>query len=943
MKQYSYEEFVRVDHSFTAGNIDFYGELSPLSQADQKEFLQKYAAYHKKRFGADASYTKAVEKAEVEAWKAKLHLPAQSNLQWTAYKRKMPEVFEGWQLYSDRAVVQDGVLVLKDSYAWPVPCAKYEFSGENIQELHFSVRISKQYKVPVCGGVLSTTTGRYVELRAGVREIIKLYFSPNGYFTYKDSTLDSYRYKNNILGKYRFGEWNEIQIKRQEDGFSIRFNGEEQTFVRDLSGIDNLFIGGGMQPVDVWEVKPVYFRTDKRETDNLFMPAQTKQEEELCLGSVTLPFVIGTEKNKDYALVLKSKIRCTEGKTYKLDVASLDPGGDIFINGTKVAHKDGFQPFCMDITKYLQQGENELEAVVYPRAPESLFNWHKHNDYYNGWFCQGIRVTESEVYSEAFVDVETVKTGAGTDEETQFDVIVNQLGFAGLNSQDEVSYKLCIQKTYPSVGAKEVLGEGVLQGDSLKKRFSQKVELWTPCNPVLYAIDVAFYRNGECIYTARTETGFRTISQKDGKLYLNGERLVLKGALTMQFLPPYEEVPLNHICPTDHQIIEQALMIKSLNGNCLRMHQLGYGTNDSRFAAICDRLGVLLIWTTRLIDSAENMQWSEDWKQAEDYKRQILQVKHHPSIIIWEGSNEGHFYPKLIDKVYDNFVTAVKEVDTTRLLCPISHLYYSWGDEGEVCGYYNHKGTRDSAGLETQASFGWSDSLVVRSAHPYGILLGYGQPWQHMVTQCYHFQDDLLADCDKAYLVSEFAIIGRQNPETEEAKKFINKNSYELNDEKTALGFIFADEEWELSQAYQALCAAVATKQLRKLGADGMLWCCLTGGANNASYLKPIIDFYGYKKLAYYQLREGFGKVTAFNEKMDVLFHEGYEIRPIVVGATPEKEYALCIEICDEDGRTVAKKSLKKGVMQEDNLHFEAWTPCLDNGYYTVRYTVTEA
>ncbi len=164
-----------------------------------------------------------------------------------------------------------------------------------------------------------------------------------------------------------------------------------------------------------------------------------------------------------------------------------------------------------------------------------------------------------------------------------------------------------------------------------------------------------------------------------------------------------------------------------------------------------------------------------------------------------------------------------------------------------------------------------------------------------------------------------------------------------MNDEKTALGFIFADEEWELSQAYQALCAAVATKQLRKLGADGMLWCCLTGGANNASYLKPIIDFYGYKKLAYYQLREGFGEVTAFNEKMDVLFHEGYEICPIVVGAAAEKEYALCIEICDENGQTVAKKSLKKGVMQEDNLRFEAWTPCLDSGYYTVRYTVTEA
>lgn len=33
-----------------------------------------------------------------------------------------------------------------------------------------------------------------------------------------------------------------------------------------------------------------------------------------------------------------------------------------------------------------------------------------------------------------------------------------------------------------------------------------------------------------------------------------------------------------------------------------------------------------------------------------------------------------------------------------------------------------------------------------------------------------------------------------------------------------------------------------------------MLWCCLQGGANDVSYLKPVLDFYGYKKFAYYVL-----------------------------------------------------------------------------------------
>ena len=41
MKTYSYEEFVRVDENFEKGKIDFYGEMSPLSTVEQKEFLQK--------------------------------------------------------------------------------------------------------------------------------------------------------------------------------------------------------------------------------------------------------------------------------------------------------------------------------------------------------------------------------------------------------------------------------------------------------------------------------------------------------------------------------------------------------------------------------------------------------------------------------------------------------------------------------------------------------------------------------------------------------------------------------------------------------------------------------------------------------------------------------------------------------------------------------------
>lgn len=937
MKKHLYEEFVRVDSSFTQDKLDFYGDLSPLTADEQKLFLEKYAKYNKNRFGQNASYVKAVSKKEVEDCKNNFSFNLQNGLEWAAYKRKKASVYSGWQLYTERAIVKDNVLTLKDDYSWPVPCAKYEFLDEQLLELNFSVKISNTYKVPVCGGLMSTTTGRFVELRAGIKEIIKLYFSPNGFFIYKDSSTDIYRYKSNILGKYAFDEWNDIKLKLFGDKFTIEFNGEVSEFERNLTGIDTIFVGGGMQPADFWQVKFEHFKSDKKTADNLFVECNQNLQEEIYLGKAQLPYVLGTQDNKDCELVLKTKINCKKNKTYRLDIEALDPGGEVLINGKTLVKKDDFNPFSLDITDCVKEGENNLHLVIYPRAPESLFNWHKYNDYYSGWYCQCVNLVESDAFSQANLEVETVKTG----DKTSFNVIVKNAEFKNLAHKD-ITYKIYIQKSYPTMGEKALLVEGELKEKEINQNFIEKVELWNTQNPVLYQINVEFFDGDNLVYSTSTETGFRTISQKDGKLYLNGKRLILKGALTMQFLPPYKDLPLNHVLPTEEQIIEQVLMIKSLNGNCLRMHQLGYGTNDKRFAMVCDRLGVMLIWTTRLIDSAENMQWSDDWKQAEDYKKQILAVKNHPSIIIWEGSNEGHFYPTLIDKVYDNFVTAVKSVDKTRLLCPISHLYYGWGDPGEKCGYYNNDGTKDDTDQAVKASFGWGDELVIRSAHPYGILLGYGQPWQHMATQCYKFQGDLLDGSEKAYIVSEFAVIGRQNPNTPEAKQFINKKSYEFNDEMTALGYIFADEEWEISQAYQAMCVAVATKQLRKLDVDGMLWCCLTGGANNTSYLKPIIDFYGYTKLSFYQLREAFNKITAFNQNPDVLYSSKYTLRPLIVGLTEGNEYELNVQIYNEQGKLVIEKSYQNFIAKADKEQQADLAIELDNGYYVIRYTVIE-
>ena len=400
----------------------------------------------------------------------------------------------------------------------------------------------------------------------------------------------------------------------------------------------------------------------------------------------------------------------------------------------------------------------------------------------------------------------------------------------------------------------------------------------------------------------------------------------------MQFLPPYDETPINHIFPSDEQIAWQALLAKNMNCNTVRMHQLGYGTNDARFARIFDKLGLLCIWTTRLIDSLSTVLWNKIWKQSGCYEEQMKEVINHPSICVWEGINEISMSLKDIDHAYKEFVTAVKKVDKTRLICPVSNVYYDdyYSDDGN----YNKKGERVCAAKE------WNDSLVIRSDHPYVDYLGYGFSWSRLRNQQFAEQANLLSSKKHAYIMSEYAVIGRQDPRTAEAKKYINEKSYEVSNEYD-LGYMF-DDRWQLSQAYQALAAEVTTKKVLSLGVDGVLWCSLNGGANDASYMKPPIDFYGYPKPAFFALKNYFNDLVCFANDIETVWGSNYVLHPVVTGGSENKYISVNISVKDLSGNVVAARSYENVWFADKKVEL---SPCrfdLKNGYYTVEYSVRE-
>lgn len=847
----------------------------------------------------------------------------------TAFTVKKASEYKDFQLYLG-ACIKGNEIILADKNVRPNPCVKYELpKPANKLKVSFDIFVDKAYKSTDekrCG---QEQAGRSVEVRTKTLDIVKIKIFNTGeaYSLSENMWSPKYTYLGNIC----FNAYNHVEIDIGEKVF-ITLNGSRSSEIKRTAegSADNIFFDGGMHPRGIWKIKnpaiddvPIPFRKNAKSYEEVLTDGR----------DVELPYAIGGYENRDKRLYLTKCFETGEFENAILHLDSLDPCGKVWINDSLVLNTENFMPEDIDISAVLKKGRNEIKILVEPRPPEVYYYWHRHTDCYNGWFCGrvSITLTKGRYVKDMAVKTECVSGAV----KASVKLVLDQIFFG--------TAEFFISKCYPERSEETRIGKINLCSDEVAFSFEGEYELWSPESPALYCIRTVLYdEDGKKTDDFIVETGFRTIEQKDGGIYLNQKKILLNGALLMQFLPPFDEVPINHNCPTDRQIAEQMLMLKNMNGNTIRIHSLGYGTNDPRFAEICDRLGVMLVWVTRLIDSIESVVWEGAWQEKEFYQKSMKTVLNNPSVIMWEGSNEYH--PKslaVVDKIYDEFTKAVRSIDDTRLMSPCSHLYYGGGIYDLGLKYYNDAGTLDESGNLHEASAGWMDERVVRSAHTYGLLCGYGAPWTEMRKQNWKWQQEMLDSRAHSYLITEYAVTALANPNTAEARQNPYIESYERPDEEGVFGRWFTQEEWRESQAYQAFCAFNAVKTMRLLGIDGMLWCCLMSGANNGSYLKPPIDFYGYKKLGFYALKDAYRSLYACKGDIDVSYASGEEIGSVLFNSSQEGMYRLDITVSDEKGKVVDTKRYDSiSIKASDGvIRLKGWKPKWSAaGHYTLKY-----
>ena len=308
------------------------------------------------------------------------------------------------------------------------------------------------------------------------------------------------------------------------------------------------------------------------------------------------------------------------------------------VNGKDVGYgEDSRLPSEFDLTPYLKWfGANTLEVEVY-----------KH--------CDGTYLEDQDFWrlSGIFRDVYLVSER----KDAPFDLIVETM-----LSDDMKSGKFIVRDE---------------KGNVLKERDVSGVKLWSPEFPYVYMTPLenkwGWWIFGGTDYRAVT-FGFRKIEIKDSVLYLNGKRLLVKGANR------HEMEPGTGYAVTEAGMKKDIALMKEYNVNAVRTCHY---PDDPLWYDLCDREGIMVCCEANNESHGygyekESLAHRKDYTQSfvERGTRMVATYRNHPSIIYWSMGNEcgdGENFTAL--------KKAMKAIDPTR---PIHYERAIDGDNTDI-------------------------------------------------------------------------------------------------------------------------------------------------------------------------------------------------------------------------------------------------------------------
>jgi hypothetical protein len=296
------------------------------------------------------------------------------------------------------------------------------------------------------------------------------------------------------------------------------------------------------------------------------------------------------------------------------------------LNGKSVGpmHQGGFYRFKYEVTSLVNFGAtNRLEvAVAKHSANSSINNAERNADY---WVFGGIY---RPVYLEAVPAqfIERVAIDAEANGHFSADVFLN-----GATNADGLEAQI---QTLDGENVGALFSEKISGEKTTLSAQAASPRLWTAETPNLYSVEIRLKRGDEIIHKIHQRFGFRTFEVRDGDgLYLNGRRVVLKGADRHSFWPDSGRCLSEAVHRLDIETLKDA------NMNAVRM---SHYPPDAKFLDLCDELGIYV-----LDELAGWHHFYDNTVGPQLVHEMVVRDVNHPSILFWDNGNEGGFNTNL--------------------------------------------------------------------------------------------------------------------------------------------------------------------------------------------------------------------------------------------------------------------------------------------------------
>lgn len=370
-----------------------------------------------------------------------------------------------------------------------------------------------------------------------------------------------------------------------------------------------------------------------------------------------------------------------------LHFGAVDYHATVWVNGSlAMEHEGGYLPFEADVAGHLHAGANEiLVRMVDPSDDRKLFGAFPFSEIPHGkqsWYGPIGGIWQSVWLDlRPALHIRAVRL-TPTPASATIDVVVT------LSAALPKSGVLQARVLDPN--GKEVAFATLDGGESTQIQLATSLALWSPDAPNLYTVETMLVVSGATQHATRNTCGFRTVESRDGRIYLNGQPIYLRGVLDQAYYPETIYTP-----PSVAFLEDQALKAKGLGLNCLRTH---IKIEDPRYYEVADRLG-LLIWTE--IPNWVLLTAETDQRARATFRAMVERDWNHPSIIIWTLINENWGTDLSRNPTHRRWLTDfyhwAKTIDPTRLIVDNSACGGNSHVAGDLEDYHHYRAIPDHA------------------------------------------------------------------------------------------------------------------------------------------------------------------------------------------------------------------------------------------------------